>query len=158
ERSFERVGGSEPIAVDLRIIAATHRDLEEEVRRERFRSDLFYRLNVLSIQVPALRQRKADVLSLWEHFLAEAAARDGIPLPCTSAWGQRMLLAHDWPGNVRELQNAALHALTVAGGNQILPADLPAHLHEQVEPAATAPNLVGMTMKEVERALITQTY
>jgi DNA-binding NtrC family response regulator len=155
ERTFERVGGTESIATDVRVLAATHRRLEEEVQRGRFRSDLFYRLNVLSVNVPALRERKAEILALWEQSLEQNVAA-GRPPPSTSTAVQRLLLKHEWPGNVRELHNVAQHALTMATGESLLPADLPAYLTGP-QTARQELNLAGMTLREIERLAILQT-
>jgi DNA-binding NtrC family response regulator len=153
EHSFERVGGGEMIPADVRVVAATHRNLEQDTRCGRFRLDLFYRLNVLSVHVPPLRQRTQDILPLWESFLRHGAAALRQQVPKTSSSVQRMLLRHDWPGNVRELENAAQHALTLATGDSILPADLPGELTAR---AAVAParGLLGRTLKELERDAI----
>ncbi len=157
EKEIERVGGTEPVEIDVRIIAATHRDLEEEVKRGRFRADLYYRLNVLSLHVPPLRERFADVISLWTHFIESGAEGAGRPVPQTSSAAERALLRHDWPGNVREIQNAAEHALTVSTNDRIMPADLPATISEsQTDPQLRS--LVGLTLQEVEREAILQTY
>jgi DNA-binding NtrC family response regulator len=157
ERTFERLGGSESVSVDVRVVAATHRNLEDEAQREKFRLDLFYRLNVLSIHVPPLRQRREDVLPLWEEFIRRGAQAEGRSPPKTSSAVQRALMLHEWPGNVRELENAAQHALTVATGEAILPADLPDTLSGR--PGARArPSYVGMTLKELERDAILETW
>jgi DNA-binding NtrC family response regulator len=159
ERSFERVGGSETISVDVRVIAATHKDMAEEIARGRCRADLYYRLNVLSLRVPALRERGCDLLALWHEMIEEAAARENRAVPQTSMAVQRVLLGHDWPGNVRELQNVAQHALTVAAGAQIMPADLPDYLVPSGDRRRNAAgSLLGMTLRELERAAILETY
>jgi two-component system response regulator HydG len=158
ERSFERVGGTETVSVDVRVIAATHKNVEEEVLRGRFRADLYYRLNVLSIRVPPLRERRSDILGLWQNLIVEGATREGRRPPSTSMAVQRLLLQHNWPGNIRELHNIAQHVLTVATGDQILPADLPGHLAPQTERPREVGSLVGLTLKEVERAAILETY
>jgi len=158
QRTLERVGGSDGIPIDVRVIAATHGDLAQQVQRGRFRSDLFYRLSVLPISIPALRQRKGDILSFWDHFLEEGASLDARPVPRTRMAVQRILLRHDWPGNVRELQNVAQHALAIATDDQIAPADLPAYLGKHANPVSAVPDLVGLTMREAERAVILQTY
>jgi DNA-binding NtrC family response regulator len=158
ERSFERVGGTDTVSVDVRVIAATHKNLEEEVLRGRFRADLYYRLNVLSIRVPPLRERKSDILGLWQNLIAEGATREGRRAPATSMAVQRLLLQHSWPGNIRELHNIAQHVLTVATGDSILPADLPGHLAGAAERPREVGSLVGLTLKEVERAAILETY
>jgi DNA-binding NtrC family response regulator len=158
QRTLERVGGSEGISIDVRVIAATHGDLEQQVQRGRFRADLFYRLSVLPISIPPLRQRKGDILSFWDSFLEEGAARDDRPVPRTRMAVQRILLRHDWRGNVRELQNVAQHALAIATNDQISPADLPVYLSKHANLPPAVPDLVGLTMKETERAAILQTY
>jgi two-component system C4-dicarboxylate transport response regulator DctD len=112
EKTLERLGSNRSIKVDLRVISAAKPDLLEEVRSGRFREDLFYRLNVASVQIPPLRERREDIPLLFEHFVEQTArshAREAAPLrPSELAW----LLSHDWPGNVRELINAAQrHAL-----------------------------------------------
>jgi DNA-binding NtrC family response regulator len=158
ERSFERLGGTESISVDVRVIAATHKDLTEELEHDRFRADLFYRLSVLSIHVPPLRTRKSDVLGLWEHFVAEGTSREHRAPLKTSAAAQCVLLRHQWPGNIRELQNVAEHALTVALGDTIGTADLPEYLAEHSSRPDPRRSLAGLTMKEVERLSILDTY
>lgn len=158
ERTFERLGGTESIHVNARVIAATHRNLEEDVKRGRFRADLFYRLGVLSIHVPALRERRADILPLWNSFLAQGATLSAAAPPETSETVQRMLLRHDWPGNIRELQNVAHHALMVTGRGPILPADLPASLVAARNLPSSHGNLAGLTLAEVERLAILDTY
>jgi DNA-binding NtrC family response regulator len=158
ERSFERVGGSDSIAVDVRVIAATHKDLQEEVRLHRFRRDLFYRLNVLSIRVPPLHTRKSDILDLWHMLIAQGCDHEGRPPPATSAGVERLLLLHDWPGNIRELYNVVQHALMLATGDTITVADLPEALWHPPTHGAGSERLVGMTLKEVERSAILQTY
>ncbi len=105
ERVVRRVGGTKNIAVDLRVIAASHVDLGAAVKRGEFREDLFYRLNVVPIELPALRQRRDDVLPLAQHFLEQHAAEYGLPVPELTNAAQQELLRRDWPGNVRELRN-----------------------------------------------------
>ncbi len=159
ERTFERLGGSESISVDVRVIAATHRRLDEEVERGRFRADLFYRLNVLSTEVPPLRERTADILGLWDHFIDVAAQQDRRRPPTSTAAVQRMLLRHDWPGNIRELNNVVQHVMAVSTGDRIVPLDLPAYLSKPARSGIPEPSkLVGRTMKEIERAAILETY
>lgn len=104
-REFQRVGGSKNIKVDVRIIAATNRDLKDEVRKGQFREDLFYRLNVIPIRVPSLRERKEDIPLLVEHFLSLIAAEYGKPPKRVSEDAMELLIRYDWPGNVRELKN-----------------------------------------------------
>jgi DNA-binding NtrC family response regulator len=158
ERSFERLGGTQSVAVDVRIVAATHRDLEEDVKRGRFRADLFYRLNVLCIRVPPLRQRPSDVIGLWEHFIQDGARRDNRPAPETSPEVQRILMRYAWPGNVRELHNVAQNVLALATGERILPGDLPSTLRPEADRPVPFNGLLGLTLREIESSVIVQTY
>ncbi|HOV38338.1 MAG TPA: sigma 54-interacting transcriptional regulator [Spirochaetales bacterium] len=105
DKTFTRIGGFKEITVDLRIIAATNKNLQEHVRNGNFREDLYYRLNVLRIRVPSLRQRPADIPLLARHFLRKYALRDGKPIPMLEEEAMQVLTAHSWPGNVRELEN-----------------------------------------------------
>jgi DNA-binding NtrC family response regulator len=124
ERSFERVGGRTPVSVDVRVVAATHRDLEAEVRAGRFREDLYYRLRVVEIALPPLRERRQDVVVLALRFVAELAARLGKPPPAIDEAASAALAQHDWPGNVRELKNVIQQALVLAPGPAITVEDL----------------------------------
>ena len=124
EREFERVGGTEPIRTDVRVIAATHRNLEKAVREKRFREDLFYRLNVIQINIPPLRKRKDDIQPLAEFFMQKhqiAPGKAKVLTPETI----KVLRAYDWPGNVRELENAIQRAITLSQGDKIFPDALP---------------------------------
>jgi nitrogen regulation protein NR(I) len=123
ERSFERVGGHEPIRVDVRVIAATNRDLEALMRESRFRDDLFYRLNVVTLALPPLRERRGDVPLLVEHFLAKHQADLGHRAIAPEALDR--LAGFDWPGNVRELENVIQRAMVMATSGIILPEHLP---------------------------------
>jgi len=124
ERAFERVGGTKPIAVDVRVVAATHRNLEEEVRRGRFREDLYYRLRVVEIALPPLRERREDVPALALHFLERVTERLGLEKKRLGESALAKLALHPWPGNVRELQNAIEQAAVLAAGPVIEEADL----------------------------------
>ncbi|MFY3742486.1 sigma-54 interaction domain-containing protein [Anaeromyxobacter sp. Red801] len=137
ERAFERVGDSRTITVNVRIIAATHRDLRREVEARRFREDLLYRLRVFPLDIPPLRERREDVAPLARHLLARSAARTGRELRL-SPEALRLLEAYRWPGNVRELENALEYAATVATGHTLQPEDLPS---EVTGPAAEAPRV-----------------
>jgi two-component system nitrogen regulation response regulator GlnG len=124
EREFERVGGTEPIKTDVRVIAATHRNLEKGVREKRFREDLFYRLNVIQIAMPPLRKRKDDIPPLADFFMQKhqlTAGKAKVLTPETL----KALRAYDWPGNVRELENAVQRAITLSPGDKIFPDALP---------------------------------
>jgi DNA-binding NtrC family response regulator len=116
ERVFRRIGGNEEIEVDVRIICATHRDLQKEVREGRFREDLFYRLNVVPIQVPSLRERIDDVVPLVEHFISKYSARMRSPVRRVSPAVIEAYRSYAWPGNVRELENVVCRALALEGG------------------------------------------
>jgi two-component system, NtrC family, response regulator AtoC len=125
EREFERIGSSVPIKIDIRVIAATNRNLSEEVEDGKFREDLYYRLNVIHIHMPPLRERKDDIPLLVEHFLAKFRhAPDAIPTSITED-ALRKLVEYDWPGNVRELENAIERAVVLARGNPITAEFLP---------------------------------
>ena len=123
EREFTRVGGREAIRADVRIIAATNQDLEAAVRAGRFREDLYFRLNVVRITVPPLRERRADVPELIEFFLGKVNRELGTALVGVSAEVRDLLLRHSWPGNVRELENALLRAAVLTGGRTLVPED-----------------------------------
>ncbi len=124
EHEFERVGGTKPIRVDIRVIAATNRNLEEAVKGGRFREDLYYRLNVVRLRLPPLRERREDIPGLAEHFLRKYCAETGKTIPGISAEAVDLLKAHPWPGNVRELENAVERAVVLGAGAEISPLDL----------------------------------
>src|SRR5215475_7680230 len=123
ERSFERVGGHEVIRMDVRVLAATHRDLEAMMKEGRFREDLFYRLNVVTLSLPALRERRGDIPLLVEHFLAKYAEALGERGVAPEALDR--LVGYEWPGNVRELENVIQRAMVMATGGVVLPEHLP---------------------------------
>lgn len=125
ERKVRPVGGSEETSVDCRVVAATHRDLEAMVEQDRFREDLFYRINVVQIDVPPLRDRSSELLELALGFMEEFSTQDARPLRGISKDAVRLLLAYDWPGNVRELRNCMQRAVALTRHDQILPEDLP---------------------------------
>ena len=129
-----RVGATRAVPVDVRVVAATHRPLDALVREGRFREDLLYRLNVLTVALPPLRERREDVPALAAHFLAHFAGRHGVPAKPLADDARRALLAHDWPGNVRELRNALERALLLADGDAIAAADLPASVAGSAAP------------------------
>jgi DNA-binding NtrC family response regulator len=124
ERCFERVGGTRPVPVDVRVVAATHRDLEAEVERERFREDLYYRLKVVEIEIPPLRERLEDIPALVGRFLEQLAERLGREPKPIRPDALAVLARHCWPGNVRELLNAVEQAAVLAGGDAIEASDL----------------------------------
>jgi DNA-binding NtrC family response regulator len=124
ERRFERVGGNRPIPVDVRVVAATHRDLEKDVRDGRFREDLYYRLHVVPVDLPPLRERKEDVPALAGRFLEQLRARAPHVRAVFSPEAVARLVAHDWPGNVRELRNVVEQAAVLAHGPEITAVEL----------------------------------
>lgn len=119
EKSIERLGGNEPISLDVRIISATNRDLQELISRRRFRADLFYRINVVPVHLPPLRDRQDDIPLLADHFLTRLAQTSGIPKPKPSSDALRSLMEHSWPGNVRELENVLERAMILSGDGRI---------------------------------------
>ena len=124
EKEFERVGGSSTVDVDVRVVAATHRDLETEVQAGRFRDDLYYRLNVVEIAIPPLRERLEDLPALAERFLTQVAERLERDKKTIGEEALAALARHAWPGNVRELRNAIEQALVLSPGSVIGPEDL----------------------------------
>lgn len=128
ERHIERVGGSAAIAIDTRIIAATNRNLEEEIEKGQFRQDLFYRLNVIGIELPPLRQRKNDIPVLAEHFIRQYAEEHGKDVRALTSEALDMLVKYPFPGNVRELGNIIEQAVVLTRNDMITPRDLPSHL------------------------------
>jgi two-component system, NtrC family, response regulator PilR len=162
ERKIRRVGGNVDIPVAARIVAATNRDLAEEVRVGRFREDLYYRLNVIQLRMPALRERREDIPLFLDHFLVRFAAELGVPHPRLSADAERILLTHDWPGNVRELANVMERAMTLCEGDVIDPSVLPPALRGRAplsEGALALPES-GLDLQahldEIERRLLEQ--
>jgi sigma-54 specific flagellar transcriptional regulator A len=125
EGEFERIGGHETIKADARFIAATHRDLEEEVQKGRFREDLFYRLHVIPILLPSLRERKVDIPVLLTHFLEEFAHKNHKPVMQVAPESLQMMVNHPWRGNVRELRNLVERIVVLKDGETLVPEDLP---------------------------------
>ena len=130
ENTFERVGGEHTLSVDVRVISATNKNLKEAVKKGQFREDLYYRLNVIPIHIPPLRERKIDIPLLIERFLQEASERYGRDPLKVSARAMSLLLDYQWPGNVRELQNAVQFAFVKCKGNTLAAEDLPIELRE----------------------------
>ncbi len=157
ERRFYRVGGSEEIEVDVRVIAATNVDLERAVREGRFRDDLYYRLNVVNIQIPPLRERKEDIPLLAESFVERISHELGKKAEGVSEGALRLLLAHEWPGNVRELENAIERAIVTSKTATLVEEDFGflAPAPEQTRTAWTVP--VNVSLEEAERQIITAT-
>jgi transcriptional regulator with PAS, ATPase and Fis domain len=130
EREFERVGGTRPIRVDIRLVAATNKDLERETAEGRFREDLFYRLNVVALRMPALRERNSDISLLASYFAAKFGKRLNSRISGISPEARALLTRYEWPGNVRELANAIERAVVLGVGDVIEPEDLPESLLE----------------------------
>jgi DNA-binding NtrC family response regulator len=173
EREIDRVGGTQPIKVDIRLIATSNRDLEVETRNGNFREDLYFRLNVVTLELPALRNRPSDIAVLAEHFIKKYATANGVQPPHLSPAGEAMLLAHSWRGNVRELENTMHRAVLLCKGTELGPEAI--MLTGQRGPASTpearavaaietakaqitdTAGLVGRTVADVERDLILET-
>ncbi|MGZ3420210.1 MAG: sigma-54-dependent transcriptional regulator [Polyangiales bacterium] len=154
ERTIRPVGSSAEIPIDVRIVAATNQDLEESVEQKRFRSDLYFRLNVVHVSLPPLRARGTDVILLAQHFLERLAARDGKPVRSLSPAAAEKLLAYDWPGNVRELQNCMDRAVALGRFDTVAPEDLPdrIRLHSSAALAAQSDDPATLlTLRELER-------
>ena len=140
EGTFERVGSARTMSVDVRVISATNKDLKRQVQRQHFREDLYYRLNVIPIQVPPLRERSTDIPLLVEHFLAEAGKRYGQRHLKISSPALSVLMGYRWPGNIRELQNAIQFAIVKSAGREIGPEDLPMEFRDcQCRPMRPGP-------------------
>ena len=135
ERQIERVGGTQPIKLDIRVIAATNRNLEEEVRAGRFRQDLYYRLNVVTLKTPPLRERQSDIPALAMHFASKFGAQCGRRISGISPEAEAYLLHYDWPGNIRELENALERAVVLGSADVIQLEDLPESIREIARPA-----------------------
>ena len=137
ERRFRRVGGLEELQADIRVIAATNQDLAKAIADGRFREDLYYRINVIPIALPPLRERREDIPLLAEHFLAKFAEQMGKPIAGISHEAGDLLVRHDWPGNIRELENVIERAVALEATPSILPDSLPAMIRGEVVKAAT---------------------
>ncbi len=148
------VGSSESIKVDVRLVCATNRDLDAEVKAGRFREDLYFRINVVTVKLPPLRDRAGDIPILVAHFLAKVARREGRAEASMSREALDMLCRYGWPGNVRELENAVERAVAVAKGNVILPSDLPVEVYGVAAPAPGGIIDDRPTLAELERRYI----
>ncbi len=160
EKSFERAGGSEPVAVDVRIVAATHRDLAELVRDGSFREDLYYRLNVVQISMPSLRERREDIPLLVSHFVQKISTENGIVPKTFSHEAQNYLSCYEWPGNIRQLQNIIERCMVMVGSSEITVDDLPADIRDEEAQFKSAVDLLPVelnltdTLDKIEAALI----
>jgi len=155
EREVIPVGATEAIPVDVRILAATNRDLEEEVRRANFRSDLFYRLNVIAVNLPPLRERRDDLIPLMEQFLENMSQESGGEIKALSSDALDAVTVYEWPGNVRELENALEHAVVLSKGNLIEASALPERITKRKkEPLVAERSYKNPTLEVIERAYI----
>jgi two-component system response regulator HydG len=155
EREVIPVGATEAIPVDVRILAATNRDLEEEVRRGNFRSDLFYRLNVIAVNLPPLRERRDDLIALIELFLENMGRETGGELKALSQDALDAVTVYEWPGNVRELENALEHAVVISKANLIEASALPERItRRKKEPLVAERSYKNPTLEVIERSYI----
>jgi DNA-binding NtrC family response regulator len=174
EREIDRVGGGKPVKVDIRILATSNRDLTDAAKRGTFREDLLYRLNVVNLRLPALRERPKDILALARHFGRKYAEANGVPFRPLAGETERLLLSHAWRGNVRELENTIHRAVLLSHGSEIAPEAIrlpdgakfnETALRTASDPVAiataaaatTTRALVGRTVSDVERELILDT-
>jgi len=159
EREIMRVGGTRPIKVDVRVIAATNRDLEAMVKDGRFREDLYYRLNIIPIVIPPLRNRRDDIPPLVDFFIAKHIAGSHRPIRGLTAGARNLIMSYSWPGNVRQLESAIERAILLCEGNEIEVEDLPVEIRQEGTSAAAFNFKLppeGISFDEVERSLITQ--
>ena len=158
QKEFERVGGTQTLKVDVRLVAATNRDLAAEVKGGKFREDLYYRLNVVAVTLPPLRQRKGDIPALVSHFIDKYGKAYGKEIRGLAPGTLNALLSHDWPGNVRELENVVERAVVLSKGTDLTADDLPPTLRGP-RPRERAPGALipGATLYEIEREAILRT-
>jgi Nif-specific regulatory protein len=156
EREFERLGGTHPIKLDVRLIAATNRSLPEAVKAGTFRNDLYYRLNVVTLTVPALRERREDIPLLSNYFVAKASRKCNMRIKSLAPETLACLMQCDWPGNVRELENALERALVLGSTDSILPDDLPEAILEAGSTAPASTDRYHGTIKEAKKQLVLQ--
>lgn len=153
EKTFERVGGEKTISVDVRVVAATNRNLEDEVKAGRFREDLYYRLNVVRIEMPSLRERKDDIPLLMHSFLREFNIENEKNIKGFDNRSKSALIKYNWPGNIRELKNCIESAVVMCTGDEIKMEDLPSSIRAQSE-EKTISIPIGITMEEAEKIII----
>ncbi|MGH6958054.1 MAG: sigma-54 interaction domain-containing protein, partial [Caulobacteraceae bacterium] len=159
EREIDRVGGAKPVKVDIRVIATSNRDLAQAAREGAFREDLLYRLNVVNLRLPPLRERPGDIVALAEHFARKYAAANGMANRPLAAGTRHRLLAHRWPGNVRELENAIHRAVLLASGPEIeeFAIRLPDGAPMTASPAAETARAASIAAETASRAFVGQT-
>jgi Nif-specific regulatory protein len=154
QREFERVGGTRPVRVDIRVLAATNKDLARSVEEGAFRADLYYRLNVVSVLAPPLRERKQDIPLLARHFTAQFARRSHRRVIGIAPESESLLLRYRWPGNVRELENAIERAVVLGTAPLVLPEDLPETVLESAAPAEGGSPCFRTAVNEAKRRII----
>ncbi len=157
EREMERVGGTKTIQLNIRLLAATNRDLEDAVQKGEFRRDLFYRLNVVSLKAPALRERPEDTLPLAEHFARKYAAECGRKIVGLAPQARAYLQSYSWPGNVRELENAIERAVVLGSADMLLAEDLPEHIRES-RSAAVSASMYEEAVEAAKRQVVLQAF
>ena len=157
QREFERVGGTETVKVDVRLVAATNKDLAAEVKAGRFREDLYYRLNVVAVTLPPLRDRKADIPALVSHFIEKFSKSYDKPVRGLAPGTLNLLLAHDWPGNVRELEHAIERAVVLCQDRELTAEDLPPALKGPRASHSENALIPGASFAEIEREAILRT-
>jgi DNA-binding NtrC family response regulator len=162
EQEFQRVGGNKEIKVNVRLVAATNKDLKEEVELGRFRGDLFFRLNVVNIKVPPLRERRSDIPFLVAHFVSKYSQKLGRNIREVSPDAMKSLFSYNWPGNVRELENVIESALVMSNGSSIKKNDLPREIKKHNETPEGSSTLISMdsglmdTLDAIEEKMIRQ--
>jgi DNA-binding NtrC family response regulator len=157
EREFERIGSGQSIKTNVRVIATSNRDLKSEVANGNFRDDLYYRLNVIPIELPLLRQRAEDIPLLCEFFLSKFAQKSGIPAKTLSDRAMQTLLQYPWPGNVRELENVIERATVISRNQELLPGDFPNEISTGISEIIKGGLDVGLTIGTAEKMLILKT-
>jgi len=157
EREMERVGGTKTIKLNIRILAATNRDLEGAVKQGSFRQDLYYRLNVVVLKAPALRDRPEDTMPLAEHFAKKFASECGRKITGLAPAARAYLRNYSWPGNVRELENAIERAVVLGSADTILPEDLPEHIRES-HPAEDSATLYETALEDAKRKVVLKAF
>jgi DNA-binding NtrC family response regulator len=157
EKEFERIGSGQTIRVDVRVIATSNRDLKDEVARGDFRDDLYYRLNVIPIDIPPLRQRLEDIPLLTDYFLNRYCQKIGVPTKRLNEKAGQILLSYSWPGNVRELENLIERAVVISKNQELKVSDFPPEITAGIPALAKNSMDVGMSIGEAEKILILKT-
>lgn len=158
EREFDRVGGTRPVRVDIRLIAATNKNLEEAIQDGSFRQDLYFRLNVVAVSMPPLRERQQDIPLLATYFIGKHSRSSRRRVTGLSPEARSLLLQYDWPGNIRELENAIERAIVMGSSEQLLPEDLPEFVLEKASPEATVLTQYHQSVNETKREMILKAF